>query len=234
MAIIKLGATVVGIRGKLGGIVFSANGATPYAKVWQMPRAQSTSKQTTYRGRLSQYPQNWRDLTQAQRNDWDTYAAAAAQELTNPLGETYYASGFNWFCKLSQQRQTVGRTPPTTAPTAAGPPAPTISTFTLRPTGDAEESNVTVPAGTFSAFWDGVLAIALFSRQSPISATLPYPLTTYWAPSTATTYEFQDALEEQYGPITTDMRGFAALYKQEVFWSQRSTAATDYSDVEDS
>lgn len=127
MAILKLGATIVGIRGTIGGLVFSANQAGPYARIWQMPSNPRTELQTQSRSFLSQQASGWRALTSSQRADWDTFAALPAQALTNPLGETYYISGFGWYVKTNARLLQMDRTPNTTYPTSTRPSAPTVT-----------------------------------------------------------------------------------------------------------
>lgn len=69
----------------------------------------------------------WNSLTSVQRAAWDTFAALGAQALTNSLGETYYASGWNWFCKTNVRLLRVGRSTISATPTIARPSAPAYS-----------------------------------------------------------------------------------------------------------
>lgn len=129
MAIIKIGPPLSGIRGTIGGITFSANGSGTYAKLWAPPVNPRSPNQATQRAYVSRMPELWRDMTDAQRAAWDTFAALGAQELTNSLGEAYYASGLNWFVKCNVRLLRVGRTPLVPVPTQARPAAPTIDDF---------------------------------------------------------------------------------------------------------
>lgn len=78
------------------------------------------------RGIMANRSSGWRALTQAQRDDWDTWAALPAQELTNSLGEAYYISGFLWFAKLNNRLEFIGRSTITTKPTGSRPAASTL------------------------------------------------------------------------------------------------------------
>lgn len=129
MAIIKVGAPLAGIRGTLGGITYSENGSGTYAKQWSRPSNPRTSHQTAERGFLARMPSLWSALSDAQRADWRSFASDPAQEKTNPLGETYYASGYNWFCQCSVSLLRVGRVTLKPAPTQAQPAPPTIDDF---------------------------------------------------------------------------------------------------------
>lgn len=129
MAIIKVGAPLAGIRGTLGGITYSENGSGTYAKQWSRPSNPKTPHQSVERGYLARMPGLWSALTDAQRADWRSFAADPAQEKINPLGETYYASGYNWFCQCNVSLLRVGRATIAPAPTQAQPAAPTIEIF---------------------------------------------------------------------------------------------------------
>jgi len=139
MAITKIGAPLSGIRGTLGGIVYSENGTGTYAKQWAMCNNPRTPKQSTERGYLARMPGLWSALTDAQRAAWRTFAADPAQELTNPLGEAYFASGFNWFCKCNIRLLRVARATITAVPTQARPAAPTILELRVTPPGSESD-----------------------------------------------------------------------------------------------
>ena len=129
MAIIKIGPPLAGIRGTIGGITYSENGSSPYAKLWARAPNPRTPKQTTERGYLSRMPALWNALTDGQRDDWRSFAADPAQELTSSLGEAYYASGYNWFCKCNVRLTRVGRATIEDIPAIVRPAAPTIDDF---------------------------------------------------------------------------------------------------------
>lgn len=126
MAIIKLGELVTGIRGSVGGIVFSANGSSSYAKVWAMPSNPRSQLQSAIRTIQSNCRGLWLDLTDQQRTDWNTFAADPDQALQNSLGEEYFASGWNWFVKSNSRLMHIGTAPIADAPVIARPAAPTI------------------------------------------------------------------------------------------------------------
>lgn len=129
MAITKIGAPLSGIRGTIGGITYSANGSGPYAKLWAQPPHKNTVKQAVQRSYQSEMPALWNAMTDVQRAAWRTFAADPAQELTNSLGEAYYASGFNWFTKCNVRLLRMGLATIVPVPTQARPAAPTINDF---------------------------------------------------------------------------------------------------------
>jgi hypothetical protein len=137
MAIITFGATVTGARGSVGGITFSANKSGPFIKEKGLPPNPRTPKQAEERGNYSKIPGLWNALTAVQQAAWDTFAALPAQELTNSLGENYFASGFNWFTKCNVRLLRVGRSTITATPTQARPAAPDIDEFIITESGTA-------------------------------------------------------------------------------------------------
>lgn len=148
MAIIKLGATVVGIRGTAGGLTFSVNGSGPFVKAWGGARHKRTLKQSTQRSNIGDLAQRWRALTGAQRTAWNALTAAPPEVVTNSLGEVIALSGYQWFCKVVGRRQLVTATPSYLAPTTAAPTYNQFTTLTLRASGSL---NVAFDIGSWPA-----------------------------------------------------------------------------------
>jgi len=132
MAIIKLGATVVGIRGTIAGVTYSAGKSGPYARGWGRGANTKTAPQTTQRNRQSVYAASWRALTAAQRNAWDAFAALPAQAKTNSLGVSYNVSGFAWYVALNTNLNAAGDAAIVAAPVLAIPGAPTLLGVVVR------------------------------------------------------------------------------------------------------
>lgn len=129
MAKIKLGALVVGVRGTIGGVTYSANASGPHAKVWARPANQRRAKQTNQRGRLAMMPAAWAAISGAQKAAWSAFAADPAQEKFNSLGESFFASGWNWFCEINVRQLRAGLSPIDDPPVSAVPAAPVIDAF---------------------------------------------------------------------------------------------------------
>lgn len=160
MSIIKLGVIVVGISGTLGGITFSRNKSGPYAKSWARSANPQSAFQQDQRSTVSEMPALWRALTPVQQAAWDTWAALPAQDRTNSLGETFSASGFNWFCIINVRLTNIGRATRTAVPTQSRPAAPTISTMQL-PFLPQQGAWVTYPSAEFDPDFDQVIQIAV-------------------------------------------------------------------------
>ncbi len=179
MAIIKVGAPLAGIRGTLGGIVYSQNLAGTYAKQWAKGPNPRTPKQSGQRTFLARMPALWNALNPAERTAWGTFAALPAQDLTNPLGETYSASGYNWFCKCNIRLLRTGRATISATPSQARPSAPTINAFRVTTAGT--DSNIAT-GGTASAstFLPGFAASRAFDGNTNSDWVSQPPAVTGW------------------------------------------------------
>lgn len=127
MARVVFGPIVTAVRGKVGGVVFSAGHSGPYLKSFMPPVRTKSEASTTRRTTFSGPGAAWAAMALSDRADWRTWAADAAQEKTDPLGNPYYASGWAWFVALWQQAYSTGQTPQLTAPTLTRPIGPALS-----------------------------------------------------------------------------------------------------------
>lgn len=126
MAIIKFGVVVVGARGTIGGMTLSENLSGPFAKTWSKGPNPKSPLQSEQRGLLGTLASSWRALSQAQRDDWDDYAALPPQEKFNSLSLSYFVSGFNWYVAINQNLTAAGEAVRVDAPTLTRPTATII------------------------------------------------------------------------------------------------------------
>jgi hypothetical protein len=212
MAKIKLGATVVGVRGTAGGMTFSANKSGNYVKSWARgsnPRAQ---RQTGARTALSTCATTWRTLTSVQRAAWIAWAALPAQARTDSLGATYYLSGFQQFVALSSGLLLAARAIIAAAPTLAKPVAPTISAMAI--TAFSGAASISYAAGTFTPLYDCVIELSL----SPFAGTTVAPskfiyVCTGQVPA-GTSFVFTTQLAARLGKLTAGQKAYARSYRQ--------------------
>lgn len=108
MAIIKLGALVVGVRGTIGGVTYSANKSGTYAKAWGKGSNPKTTRQQNSRGILASMGPAWQALTAGQRADWSAFAATDPEPHVNSLGEPVVFSGYMLFSMLNARNVQVG------------------------------------------------------------------------------------------------------------------------------
>jgi len=214
MAILKLGELVAGIRGTIGGTIYSANLGGPYARGWSKGPNPRSRYQTIERSYMSRMPSAWREISDDQRSDWDDYAALPAQELTNSLGEAYYASGFNWFSRINVHLLNADRATRQDPPDLGRPAIPTISDLAVNTplTSDAR-FNITFPEGDF----DGFDQIVYTSFAPSIGLLwLSHGYTCTWAAPTTFYSSNQIGLtvRTRFGDPTEGSKCFAMIHKQ--------------------
>jgi hypothetical protein len=140
MAKILYSALVDGIRGRTGGVIFSANAAGPLVRRYSPPIARSTSPQVGRRAVFSFMGSLWRALTQPQRDAWNTYAIQPAQGKTDSLGNPYDLNGFQWFVSCNCNLTLTGRPYVTAPPVPPVPTTPIMGTLTITAPGTAGNS----------------------------------------------------------------------------------------------
>lgn len=212
MSIVKFAAPVSGLRGTLGGIIYSANKAGPYARTWSRGASASSAAQSSTRALLSEQAATWRTIDAGDRADWDTWAADPAQALTNALGETYYLSGFLWYVRMSRWLQTCGRAPLTTAPVDVVPAAPTILTLTVSV--GATPSQITYAAGEFNPDYDAVIELMIAqSVGAMISPLQPVLIKAAQIPA-GTSITITTEIAARFGTPAISQKAFARVYRQ--------------------
>lgn len=116
MAIIQLGDVVVGIRGSVGGVTYSAAGAGAYARGWARGPARRTTAQQYPVSRLTGLGALWLTLTDEEREAWGDFKTMGPEVVTNSLGQVILLSGWQWFCKLTARQYLFTESPTLTAP----------------------------------------------------------------------------------------------------------------------
>ena len=171
MAIVKLGELVAGIRGTVGAVTFSANKSAAYCKLCAMPRNPRSQLQSAARTFQSNCRNLWLDLTDDQRDAWDTFAALPAQALSNSLGVEYFASGWNWFTKCNSRLQHAGLSTIADAPVVPRPAAPALDELFYLENGAVFTAVLTYPTGDI-----GDDSLVIFAYVVPGGAPVaPYP-----------------------------------------------------------
>lgn len=213
MAIIKLGVSVVGIRGTIGGMTFSANKSGSYARAWSKGANPRTTFQSAQRSALSTIPGLWRDLTPTQQLDWDVWAELPAQDRINRLGETFSASGFNWFTTINTRLINILRATRTAPPTQSRPAAPTLSSLVL-PFLPQQATKVTYPSGQFDPDFDQVIEISIAISTGRTVAPTNFLLLRLDQDPPDQDNEFVTSYLERWNLAGPSLKGFAQLYRQ--------------------
>lgn len=121
MAKIKLANFIVGVSGKIAGTIYSHNKGGNYAKTWRKPTQPNSPAQQALKSAFGSFAQNWRTLTQSQRDDWSSLAANGT--IKNTLGENVKLSGSQLYSSRNNQLNAVGAASIDDAPPLEGVPA---------------------------------------------------------------------------------------------------------------
>lgn len=105
MGILTEGAIVSEVRGSVGSRTFSKNAYGPYVKNKLVQTNPNTAKQRTYRNRVRNAVNAWRNLTEDERRMWKNWALENPR--TNTLGKQVVLSGFNMFVSATLNRALV-------------------------------------------------------------------------------------------------------------------------------
>lgn len=117
------------VSGSIAGGTWSHNAGGMYIRSRAIPTNPNSVYQQAVRSRVSQLSNLWSsELTQDQRDAWDTYAVTA--KITNPLGDQISISGFNHYIRSNVPRLQAGATRIDDGPTEAGNGAFTPVVFT--------------------------------------------------------------------------------------------------------
>jgi len=124
MALIKTGAIVTQISGKVGGQTFGKGQSGAYIKNTGSYINKRSGIRDERKAVLTSVTGLWRQLSDAQKNSW--IALAPSFPYTNRVGDVSYYSGFNLFTKFNYNLQLDGQSPIPTAPTVSTVTPPTL------------------------------------------------------------------------------------------------------------
>jgi hypothetical protein len=228
MAKVKMGVVVTGLRGTVGGLTFSANRAGNHAHVWTRSGNARSSLQSGRRQILSVNAQGWRDLDAGSKVDWDDFAKALAQRQTDPFGQYYYLSGFQWFVRCNNWIATVGRAPIDVPPVSVIPTAPGVLLFQISAADSYCGFNYLV--NQFGPTWDAVVFVGMGAGHGCIVAPGPVPLIVGSQVPGGTELAFTTEFFNVFGSVTLQQRAFWRVCRQTID-GYRGAAATGWADV---
>lgn len=224
MAIAKLAAPLAGLRGTVGGVVYSANKSGPYVRSWYQSAKGLSVKQSVTRETFTLAPLAWNALTSSQRSDWQDWADLPAQEKTNALGEGYYCSGFQWFVSCYMNLALVGGTLPTDAPTEARPSAPGLTSLS------ASASPIAITLYWATPELEGFYMPFFANLTSSTVRTVQYPNWRYAGKkydTTATQTSITANLANLYGTAREGQHYWIKAYKMTTEGVQSAPAVVD-------
>ncbi len=106
---IKFGSIVVDARNKIGGHVASKNRFGAYIRTKVTPTNPRTGAQLTARNRLASLSSGWRNLTQAQRDQWND--AAKLYQKTDIFGDLKTNTGLQLYVGINSNLMLFGGSP---------------------------------------------------------------------------------------------------------------------------
>ena len=213
MAKILYSSLIDGIRGRSGGVIFSANAAGPLVRRYAPPIQRATAAQLVRRADFSTMGSLWRGITAAQRTAWNVYAALVAQEKTDSLGNAFYLNGFQWFVSCNSNLILLSRATISAAPVIAVPAAPTIGSLVI----DAPGSSGNTQAITVASFGAHDMLLELNwtpneSRQTAVEKNFLFTIGVQNA-SLAASISLGD-LQPIFGEISSNSFWISRVYAQ--------------------
>lgn len=122
MARILFGPLVTAIKGSIGGVTFQGNPSGSIIRSRAHLSHVSTNKQTASHADLQKWLYEFQNLTQDQRDQWNTYASVWTK--TNKFGEVKRLTGENWFISVNKHNYIIGQALKTVPPDHIIPSAP--------------------------------------------------------------------------------------------------------------
>ena len=215
MALVKLGATVVGVSGSIGGVTFARNKAGWTAKPWSRGGKSQTEYQQLVRSYMSRWGDVWGALTPGERADWDALAVTPPEVDYDRFGVVVLRSGWQWLCRINQRMALISGTPTSLAPVAAAQVAPVITGFTAQTLTGAPNrvyctySNTEFAAGEFAFFFMAI-------NPTPGQAQLRrgYMMLTIDAPAGNTSTDLTGGVATRFGGLTAGWLCSLHTYRQ--------------------
>jgi len=103
----------------MGGLVYNTWHGISYVKAHSGPNQPNSAEQLLARARLTTVTQDWRDLSQVQRDAWAVYAGDHLE--SDWTGVPLRLTAQNWFMRCNIQIARMGETPITDPPAVAAP-----------------------------------------------------------------------------------------------------------------
>jgi hypothetical protein len=183
MAIIKCGGGVVGIRGNLGGNIFSANTAGAYARSWANITNQRTFPQTVQRYYWCYALPIWSDIAPEDKLLWKAYGQGHPQQ--NKLGEWYYLNALQWFTRCNVRLISWGGSPVSQPPTDPAPAAIVPTGLYYEPAGLIPNISIAIDPDDWTANWCIIDAMVIPHGQSMSWTAQYYRMRADFAPYTS-------------------------------------------------
>jgi hypothetical protein len=114
MGKVKFSFAVSEVRNKVGDTVYSRNRYGAYTRAYKQNDNNMTPAQTVVRTMFGTLSAAWKALTNDQRNQWQS--AAAALKKRDVFAQQYSSNGFQFYMQLNMELLTIGNSPLVTPP----------------------------------------------------------------------------------------------------------------------
>lgn len=206
MAVVKYGAIVTEIKGKIGGTVFQAGKSSYVMRNNAFGGGRKSLRWQEIKQIFARVATNWRTLTSGQKASW--LASTPDYPATNKFGDTYTPSAYQLYCTLNNNRIQIGLSMLTTpvAPVAEQDISPV--TFV-----ETDPDNYDL---SFTATGSNQYEVQIFA-SNPVSQgveSIPSRLI-YLAHingTTSTPYNLKSTLVDAFGEIKDGSRIWLRLY----------------------
>jgi hypothetical protein len=225
MARVRFGGTVIGMRGHVGGLVFSRNVGVDYVKPKRQAPYKQTPTQTFQRGVMSFAAGGWWSLTDGQRLAWNNYAKAPSEYDYDAWGRRRYLSGYQWYTRAATRNLTLFNIPLADPPSA--PPPTAVAGFTLHlhqqpgPTCYARWT-----AGSFGPTDAAIVTMAIATRPGQQVKTSNFYMVLAKLTPANTEEDITSAVVAAFGNIMWTWIAFGRIWKQEPYGSRSVVATT--------
>lgn len=190
----KMGMFMVDARGKVGGHVITKNRQGQAVRTKVTPVNRRSNSQQNNRSRFTSLSQNWRALTQVQRDAWNS--AAGDAKRSNIFGDSYSPTGKNFYMIVNENLLLTGGSVISVPPDINSPVAPL--TF-LAPTNTTAAQSL-----SFTATPSGADTTLVIEATRPLSPGVSSPgsafrVITYFTGSQASPLDTFNAYVNVFG-----------------------------------
>lgn len=225
MAKVLFGNGIAGMRGKLGGMIFSANGSGAYVKTYARPSRLHTENQNNPILIVAYAGTWWNSLDQAERDDFDAFAADPCEIDFDPWGNQRFLSGFQWFTRCISRRWACGESDYEAVPHAPAQAAITGLALDILPPGEGN-SYVSWDASQFGADLAAIVHISATSSASlQTQNKYSFQVLAKYDPDDEEE-DITDALAYYFPFLAPGWRIFAKAWKQSIHGDRSPVAVT--------
>lgn len=203
---VMYGGPVANASGSLAGVVASHNRGGSYFRRRTVPVTSTSPEATNAKARMAAASSNWKTLTDAQRDAWETYARTFP--VVDTLGEKRVLTGQQIYNKLNTRILFIGGTQILVPPVESAPNALTSVTLTADiGAGNFELAFTPTPAPAGHSVW---INAAVVDSAGINFVKNRYKLVLVSAAAAASPIALDTAIEARFGTLIVGQKVFVA------------------------